>query len=104
MASSNADEIKNVKCPNFVLCESYESQELLDDNDGLCIYCKIINGNLKFEENKECIICLQKNKTGICFNPNCNHHICLHCFKVKYIFDDDDEKQNIFKICAICYK
>jgi len=100
--SINEDDTKNIKCPNFLLCESYESQEILDDNNGLCVYCNIICGKLEFELDKQCIICLQHNKTSVCFDPKCNHHICVTCYKVKYIFDEDDDNQNIFKICSIC--
>ena len=100
------EENKNIKCPNFLLCETYESQDVLDDNNGLCIYCNIMNGKLTFELNKECILCLIKDKTAVCFDSKCEHHICVECYKKKYLFDDVNEEMqnNIFKICAICVK
>lgn len=102
MACSNeCCSIEEYKCPNFLLCGSYETQELLDDNNGLCIYCNIMNNVLQFTENIECIICLDKNKIGVCFEPKCDHHICTDCYKKKYLIDDAEN--NIFKVCAICH-
>ena len=105
MACSNeCCSIEEYKCPNFLLCGSYETQELLDDNNGLCIYCNIMNGLLQFEENKECIICLEKNKTGVCFDPKCEHHICIGCYKKKYLVaEDSEDENNIFRVCAVCH-
>ena len=100
-------ECKNQKCPNFLLCETYESKEILDENNGLCIYCNVMNGKLQFELDKECILCLLKNKIGVCFDSNCEHYICTECYKKKYLFQSDNEKDvknGIFDICAICNK
>jgi len=96
------DPIELVKCPNYTLCDSYESQETLDENNGLCIYCYIMNGKLEFKENIKCIICLENNKIGVCFETKCDHHICTDCYKKKYLVDDEDDKNNIFKKCCIC--
>ena len=104
MACSNdCCSIEEYKCPNFLLCGSYETQELLDDNNGLCIYCNIMNNELQFEENKDCIICLKENNTVVCFDIKCSHHICIDCYKKKYLFvNDKDDKGSIFNVCSIC--
>lgn len=109
MACSNdcctLDPINNedilIKCPNFILCKSYESQEILDENNGLCIYCCVMNGQLEFKEDVKCIICLENNKIGVCFNVSCEHNICVECYKKKYLVDDGDDN-NIFKVCCLC--
>jgi hypothetical protein len=108
MACSNDCCILNpeelVKCPNFLLCESYELQDVLDDNNGLCLYCCVMNDKLEFELEKNCILCLENNKIGICFDKKCDHHICIECYKKKYMFGNDEDENNIFKKCAICNK
>lgn len=96
----NPEELTN--CPNFLLCKSLESKEVLDETNGLCLYCFIMNGKLEFKEDTKCIICLENNKIGVCFDIKCDHHICVDCHKKKYLVDDEDDKNNIFKVCAIC--
>ena len=96
------DPIELIMCPNYLLCRSCEPQDILDDNNGLCVYCCVMNGKLEFKEDTKCIICLCDNKIGVCFNKSCDHQICVDCYKKKYLVDDGDDKDNIFTVCCIC--
>jgi hypothetical protein len=91
-----------VKCPNYLLCNSYDTQDVLDDNNGLCVYCCVMNGKLKFKDDIKCIICLGDNKIGVCFDKECDHHICTYCYRKKYLVDNGDDNKNIFNECSIC--
>jgi len=86
-------------CINHTLCQSDNE---INPITGLCVYCEVLHGKLEFKENVMCILCLIKDKTGVKFDKKCNHCICIDCFKKKYLFDDEDESINIFKVCAIC--
>ena len=93
------------KCKNYLLCNTDECQVVLDENEGLCVYCAVMHGKLTIKENikDKCILCLIPNKNGIEF-ANCTHHICVDCYKKKFIFDEttQSDKDNIFTVCAIC--
>jgi hypothetical protein len=98
------------KCTNYVLCSNIESQDILDSHDGLCVYCFILNGKLTINENttnQKCSFCLDVNKNIVEFPKKCEHHICVECYKKKFVFELDekfDMKNNIFNICSICPK
>jgi len=98
------------KCANYLLCNNIESHEILNSHDGLCVYCFIMNGKLNINENttdQKCSFCLNVNKNIIDFSTKCDHHICIDCYKKKFIFELDDkfdEKNNIFNTCSICPK
>jgi len=109
---SNNNDLNNIektdKCKNYILCSNIESQDILDSHDGLCIYCFIMNGKLKINENttnQKCTFCLEINKNIVEFPNKCEHHICTDCYKTKSIFEFTekcDEKNNIFNTCSIC--
>ena len=98
------------KCANYLLCNNIENNEILDSHNGLCVYCFIINGKLNIIENtlnQKCSFCLDITKNVIEFPTKCEHHICIECYKKKFIFELNekyDEKQNIFTTCSICPK
>jgi hypothetical protein len=103
-------ECNNKKCHNYLLCENIESIELLDSHDGLCVYCYILNGKLKIVENisnQRCSFCLYVSKDAIKFPDHCEHHICIECYKRKFLFEienNEKQKNNIFSVCSICLK
>ena len=78
-----------VKCPNYIMCGSANPQCILDCHNGLCGTCDVMFGTwqggkgvLETEEGLECPICLD---TKTCISqPNCNHKICVDCFKRCY--------------------
>ena len=106
----NKKEEELIKCHNYLLCENKETKELLDSHDGLCIYCHILNGKLTINENKTeqmCSFCLYVSKYAVEFPTKCDHHICIECYKKKYLFEVDNNekfKNNIFSVCSICCK
>lgn len=94
---------KPVKCPNFIICgESAVPLYYLQCHNGLCINCDMMFGSwtsknykktgkgiLNFYENVECPICLE-TKRGV-DQPNCNHTLCIDCFKRCYYGCYDNE-------------
>ena len=44
---------------------------------------------LEISDNLECPICLENKR--IISQPNCNHKICINCFRQCYYGDDNDE-------------
>jgi hypothetical protein len=98
----------NQKCSNYLLCNNIESTELLDSHDGLCVYCFILNGKLDISENlnnQKCSFCLYVNKYGVEFKNKCDHHICVECYKTKFMFESQvpgEDKVTIFTNCSIC--
>jgi hypothetical protein len=70
-----------VKCPNFAVCGEIGPQWYFNCHRGWCWSCKDKFGKtLTFlEEPAECPICTE---VGSCVvQPNCNHSICITCFK-----------------------
>jgi len=75
-----------VKCPNFIICNTKLPQWVLDSNNGTCIGCQTIFGKiLNLIDNIECPICFEIDK-GI-QQLDCNHSSCINCFKRSHMFD-----------------
>ena len=103
----NINEILGIKCKNYKLCKGiipkwwYECK-----GNYLCTNCHMMfgtwgetnigKGELDFENNLECPICLEKK---ICVSyPRCNHKICISCFK-KCMYNNNEEF--LYK-CCLC--
>src|SRR5690242_15106840 len=96
---------KGIKCPNYVLCKVIAPVWYFDCHAGMCTNCDIIfgkwanhKGRPQIQESIECPVCLETNQTGI-INPNCNHLICIKCFKKLYW--NDKEEEYLHK-CPLC--
>ena len=73
-----------IPCPNYLICQHLEPQWVLSCSKGLCMSpCAISFGTLQFFENTECPICLE-TKTCVT-QANCEHTICVDCFKRCYL-------------------
>lgn len=46
-------------------------------------------GELEIKDNVECIVCVEKKRGAS--QPNCNHFLCLECFK-KYYYGYEKNK------------
>jgi hypothetical protein len=84
--SKNFNNIK-YKCPNHIICNN-----IIEDvsQDGICTDCYLLFGKwrnkegiLKTKNEKDlCPLC-SEIETIIC-RPACEHHLCVHCFKLLY--------------------
>jgi len=82
----------NLKCDNFEICEAILPDWWFEcKGNYLCCNChmmfgtwgdKIGKGTLQFYDNLECPICLEN--TRCVSQPNCNHSVCINCFKRCY--------------------
>ena len=60
-----------------------------------CTSRRILNGKkdvLKFKDGEECPVCLEENVRCV-QNINCDHYICIECFKKchHWIVEDDNQ-------------
>ena len=93
-----------IKCKNYKVCESilpdwwWECKEKY-----LCTNCDILfgswgdkkgKGELKFNNNIECPICYETNE-GVTY-PNCEHYICISCFKRNWYGNKNNENKPKF--------
>jgi len=86
------------KCSNFILCNEIEPRCYLQLNTkyNLCRNCHMLfgtwgdqkgKGKLNFIDNIECVICYE-TKINVS-QPNCEHSICIDCFKRCYYGEDN---------------
>lgn len=102
------NKIYLIKCKNNKLCNSgiQPDEFYIRGGNYLCYNCHMMfgswdntregctksgKGNLTFQDNTECPICLEI-KLGISY-PNCHHSICIDCFTRCYYGDYSDEPQ-----------
>ena len=86
-----------IKCKNYILCESVLPKWWFDCKGRyLCTNCHMTTHNwiLEKHDNVECPICLDE-KIGIS-QPNCNHPLCINCFKRCYYGDYGKDTEPIF--------
>lgn len=97
---------KGMKCKNYEICKDVWSKCFLQyKGDYLCTDCdyrfgtwnnKEVNiyktgkGVLNFTDNISCPVCLEELIRGVS-QPNCNHMICIPCFKRCYYGDNSGE-------------
>jgi len=98
-----------IKCKNYELCESVLPKWWFEcKGNYLCINCHMLFGTWKFQgqeyktgkgileisDNAECPICLEVKRS--ISNPNCEHTLCIECFKRCYYGDDNTENEPKF--------
>lgn len=100
---------EGIKCKNYELCEQVLPKWWFNcKGNYLCTNChmnfgtwklygkeyKTGKGILEISDNIDCPICLEK-KRGIS-QPNCDHMLCINCFKRCYYGNDDTENEPPF--------
>ena len=94
-----------IKCKNYELCKSLLPKWWFEcKGNYLCIDCHMLFGTwgegytgkgiLEISDNLECPICLE-NKRSIT-QPNCEHTLCIKCFKRCYYGVDNTENEPSF--------
>ena len=94
-----------IKCKNYIICENVLPKWWFECKESyLCTDCHMNfgtwgkdhkgKGTLEIYDNIECPICLDE-KLGIS-QPNCNHTLCINCFKRCYYGDEYKDTEPIF--------
>lgn len=93
-----------IKCKNYELCKTVLPRWWYDcKGNYLCLNCHMMFGSwgshtgkgiLEISDNLECPICLEV-KRGIS-QPNCEHTLCIDCFKRCYYGDESREGEPEF--------
>jgi hypothetical protein len=98
-----------IKCKNYELCETVLPKWWFEcKGNYLCTNCHMMFGTWKFQgqeyktgkgvldisDNLECPICLEVKRS--ISQPNCEHTVCIKCFKRCYYGDDDAENEPQF--------
>jgi hypothetical protein len=98
-----------IKCKNYELCQCILPTWWFDCKDNyLCTNCHMLFGTwgtkdkqyktgkgvLEIVDTTECPVCLE-NRRSIT-QPNCQHTICIECFKRSYYGDDDTKNEPKF--------
>jgi len=96
-------ECKPVECPNYIVCGTVNPRWVFDCHSGFCFNCNLSYkmGNwkggkkiIKMDNKSECPICLDDK---FCVNqPNCDHPLCIDCFKRCYYGDIQCEEEPPF--------
>jgi hypothetical protein len=80
----------DIPCPNYEVCESLMDPRMR--TCGNCSFRRIVlkkNDLLSFKDDIECPVCLD-TKRGL-QGLNCNHYVCIDCFKECHKCGDDDQ-------------
>ena len=86
-----------IKCKNYKICGETELPSWWFECKGnyLCTNCDVLFGKiLEITDNIECVICLE-NKLGLTY-LNCEHTLCIECFKRCYYGDESREGEPVF--------
>jgi len=98
-----------IKCKNYELCqEKLPGWWFECKGNYLCSGCHMMFGTWKFQgqeyktgkgvldiiDNIECPVCLDIKRS--ISQPNCEHTLCIDCFKRCYYGNDDDENKPKF--------
>ena len=93
-----------IKCKNYELCEAVLPKWWFEcKGNYLCTNCHMMFGTwgiytgkgiLDISDNIECPVCLEVKRS--ISQPNCEHTICIDCFKRCYYGDDDIENEPQF--------
>jgi hypothetical protein len=98
-----------IRCKNYELCEAVLPKWWFEcKGNYLCTNCHMMFGTWKFQgqacrtgkgaldisDNVECPICLEVKRS--ISQPNCDHSLCIKCFKRCYYGDDDTENEPKF--------
>jgi hypothetical protein len=102
------DKCDGIKCKNYEVCGTVLPNWWWDcKNQYVCSGCDMTfgtwssegvhrtgKGELGFADNIECPVCLEVNR-GVTY-PNCEHHICIKCFKRCFYGDANIEPEPEF--------
>ena len=107
-----------IKCKNYVLCEAVLPKWWFEcKGNYLCTNCHMLFGTwgkthkgggiLPISNSMECPVCLDV-KIGIS-QPNCDHTVCIDCFKKCHYVEYDEEgfgihKEEYLSKCPLCRK
>ena len=96
-----------IKCKNYEICEEVLPRWWFECKENyLCTNCDMLFGTwtnkvdnvyrtgkgiLNISENEECVICLEVKRCTD--QPNCEHKICIQCFKRCHYGDLENEPQ-----------
>ena len=97
-----------IKCKNYELCEAILPKWWFEcKGNYLCTNCHMMFGTwgsgekdhtgkgiLDISDNVECPVCLEVKRS--ISQPNCEHTLCIECFKRCYYGDDDTENEPKF--------
>ena len=97
-----------IKCKNYELCECVLPKWWFEcEGNYLCMNCHMMFGTwgnekigktgkgiLEISDNTECPICLEFKRS--ISQPNCEHTLCIKCFKRCYYGDDNTENEPKF--------
>ena len=84
-----------IKCKNYEVCETVLPKWWFDcKGQYLCTNCDMIFGELDIYDNIECPICLDVKRS--ISQPNCEHTLCIECFKRCYYGDSDTTNEPLF--------
>ena len=97
-----------IKCKNYELCEAVLPKWWFEcKGNYLCTNCHMMFGTwgsgenshtckgiLEISDNVECPICYKVERS--ISQPNCEHTVCIKCFKRCYYGDDDTENEPKF--------
>ena len=97
-----------IKCKNYELCEAVLPKWWFEcKGNYLCTNCHMMFGTwgsgenahtgkgvLEISDNLECPICYEVKRS--ISQPNCEHTVCIECFKRCYYGDDDTENEPKF--------
>ena len=97
-----------IKCKNYELCEAVLPKWWFEcKGNYLCTNCHMMFGTwgsgenshtgkgiLEISDNLYCPICLETKRS--IEQPNCEHKVCIDCFKRCYYGDDDLENEPQF--------
>ena len=80
----------DVPCPNFEVCDGRMDSQLR--TCGNCAFRRIVlhkKDILTFTDDIECPLCLEC-KRGVT-NINCDHYVCIECFRELHKFESADD-------------
>jgi len=85
-----------IKCKHYEICECVLPTWWFEcKHNYLCTNCHMMFGHeLTMSDNSECGICLE-TKRGVS-QPNCDHVVCIDCFKRCYYGDNDESEMPLF--------
>ena len=73
---------KPIRCPNYIYCKKVTPQWVLSENEGVCLDCYSLFGNLRIVEDKQCSLC---PKTTLSLqDPNTSQEVCISCYMREY--------------------
>ena len=85
-----------IRCKNYELCEAVLPKWWFEcKGNYLCMNCDIMRfGILDLSDNVECPVCLEVKRS--ISQPNCEHTLCIDCFKRCYYGDESREGEPHF--------